>query len=140
MPTTRNMIASSCSVGMNSLPRNGNSASAPISSAQRGADDDLLALQRPVEQRQVQRLAPRTSQVSFSSLGFRSGTQHRHQRQRQQQRAGHREGDGQRHRFEQLASSPVSENSGRKTTMMIRMAKAIGFSPRAPLPAPPRVG
>ena len=129
MPTTRNMIASSCSVGMNSLPRNGNSASAPISSASAAPTTIFLRSSAQSSSGRYSRFAPRTSQVSFSSLGLRisahsTGTSVSDSSSEPAIAKVMVSAIG----LNSLPSSPVSENSGRKTTMMIRMAKAIGLA------------
>ena len=116
---------------MNSLPSNGNSARRRDEQRKRRTDDQaFLRASAHVQQRQVDALDPAHEQgvllaawacrISAASTGIsvRVSTQ----------RARHREGDGERHRLEQLAFQPVSENSGRNTTMMIRIAKAIGLA------------
>jgi hypothetical protein len=74
-------------------------------------------------------LAHRTSQVSFSSLGFRisaasTGTSVRLSSSEPAIAKVMVSAIG----LNSLPSSPVSENSGRNTTMMIMMAKAIGLA------------
>mmetsp|Transcript_30101 Transcript_30101/g.54779 ORF Transcript_30101/g.54779 Transcript_30101/m.54779 type:complete len:279 (+) Transcript_30101:1250-2086(+) len=129
IPVIRNMMEPSCSWGMNSLPRKGNRAKEPISSTTAMPTTRRFLSSAQSSSGRYTRLARATMKVSFSSLGLRikaasTGTKVSDRSSEPAIAKVMVRAIG----LNSFPSKPLSENSGMKTTMMMRMANAIGLA------------
>src|SRR3569623_1432186 len=128
MLVTRNMMLPSCKEGMNSLPRKG--ISAKVASNKMTAPEMTFFLLSSAQSSngKYNFFAHRTMKVSFSSLDLRisddsTGTRVMVSSSEPTIAKVMVSAIG----LNILPSRPVKENSGKNTTMMMRMANATGF-------------